>query len=126
MFFLSNSWFTQSHSDELGDIEGLVQLIPGFYERGKPINITGADKVHLKADCIHGSNVNGIRESMLYSFALDQPPVHKMFKEPRIKPLEKVNKSVLSHITFYLEDKDHKAVNFNVETIKFTCQLIKI
>ena len=37
-----------------------------------------------------------------------------------------MNKSVLSHITFYLEDDDHKPVNFNGETIKFTCQLIEI
>ena len=37
-----------------------------------------------------------------------------------------INKSVLSHITFYLEDDDHKPVEFNNETISFTCQLIKI
>ena len=29
-------------------------------------------------------------------------------------------------ITFYLEDDDHKPVDFNGETISFTCQLIKI
>ena len=37
-----------------------------------------------------------------------------------------MNKPVLSHITFYIEDDDHKAVDFNNETISFTCQLIKI
>ena len=37
-----------------------------------------------------------------------------------------MNKSVLSHITFYLEDDDHKAVDFNGEAISFTCQLITI
>ena len=50
----------------------------------------------------------------------------KQNKEPRVKLFKKVNKSVLSHITFYFEDDDHKPVDFNNETISFTCQLIKI
>ena len=29
-------------------------------------------------------------------------------------------------MTFYFEDDDHKPVDFNNETISFTCQLIKI
>ena len=29
-------------------------------------------------------------------------------------------------MTFYLEDGDHKSVNFNGETVNFTCQLNKI
>ena len=36
------------------------------------------------------------------------------------------NKSVLSHITFYIEDDDLKPVYFHNETISFTCQLIEI
>ena len=100
-------------------------MIPGSYKSEKPINITGIDKVDLKADCIQESIVNGIREPILYSFALDQPPGHKIYKEPKVK-LFKINKSVLSHITFYLEDDDYRAVDFNGETISFTCQLIKI
>ena len=32
----------------------------------------------------------------------------------------------MSHITFYLEDDDYIAVDFNGETISFTCQLNKI
>ena len=35
-------------------------------------------------------------------------------------------KSVLSHITFYLQNDDRKAFDFNGETISFTCQLVKI
>ena len=70
--------------------------------------------------------MNGTREPILYSFALSSPPGHKIHKEPRIKLFKKVNKSVLSHITFHFEDDDHKAVDFNGETISFTCQLIKI
>ena len=37
-----------------------------------------------------------------------------------------MNKSVISHITFYLEDDDPKPVDFNGETIGFTCQLFRI
>ena len=61
--------------------------------------------------------MNGTREPILYSFALDQPPGHKIYKESKVKLLKKKNKSVLSHITFYLEDDDYKAVDFNGEMI---------
>ena len=58
----------------------------------------------MKCDCIQGSIVNGTREPILYSFALSFPPGHKIFNQPIVKLFKKVNKSVLSHITFYLED----------------------
>ena len=125
-FFYKILGFTQSRSYPLDDIDGFYQLIAGSNKSDKPNNITGIDKVHLKCDCIQGSIVNGIREPILYSFALSSPPRHKIFKEPRVKLFKKVNKSVLSHIMFYLEDDDHKAVDFHNETISFTCQLIKI
>ena len=75
---------------------------------------------------VNGSIVNGTRETILYSFARSSPPDHKIYKERRIKLYKKINKSVLSHITFYLDDDDHKAVIFDHETIRFTCQLNKI
>ena len=125
-FFYTILGFTQSRSYPLEDIENYYQLIPGSYKSDRPINITGIDKIHLKCDCIQGSIVNGIREPILYSFALSHPPGHKIYKEPRNKLFKKINKSVLSHITFYFEDDDHKTVDFNNETISFTCQLIKI
>ena len=118
--------FTQSHSYPLDDIDGFYQLIAGSYKSDKPINITGIDKVHLNSNCIDGSIVNGTREPILYSFALDQPPGHKIYKEPKVKLFKKINKSVLSHITFYIEDDDYKPVDFNNEIVSFTCQLIKI
>ena len=118
--------FTRSHSYPLDDIDGFYQFIAGSYKSDKPINFTGIDKFHLKCDCIQGSIVNGIRETILYSFVLSSPPGHKIYKEPRVKLFKKINKSVLSHITFYFEDDDHKPVDFNKETISFTCQLIKI
>ena len=101
-------------------------MIKGSYESDKPINITGIDKIHLKCDCIQGSIVNGKRELILFSFAFSSPPGHKIYKEPRIKFFKKLNNSVLSHITFYFEDDDHKLVDYNNETVSFTCQLIKI
>ena len=125
-FFYTILGFTQSHSYPLEDIEGFYQLIAGSYKSDKPINITGIDKVHVKCDCIDGSIMNGIREPILYSFALDQPPGYKIYKEPKVKLFKKINKSVLSHITFYLEDDDYKPVDFNNEIVLFTCQLIKI
>ena len=125
-FFYTILGFTQSRSYPLDDIDGFYQLIAGSYKSDKPINITGIDKVHLKCDCIQGSIINGVRESILYSIALSSPPGHKIYKKPRVKLFKKINKSVLSHITFYFEDDDHKPVDFNNETISFTCQLIKI
>ena len=70
--------------------------------------------------------MNGTREPILYSFAPSSPPGHKIYKEPRIKLFKKVNKSVLSHIRFYSGDDDQKPVDFNGESISFTCQLYKI
>ena len=125
-FFYTILGYTHSHPGPLNDIEGFYQILAGSYKSNRPINITGIDKVHLKCDCIQSSIVNGIREPILYSFALSSPPGHKINKEPRVKLFKKVNKSVLSHITIYFEDDDHKPVGFNGETISFTCQLIKI
>ena len=118
--------FTKSQSYPLNDIDLFYQLISGLYKSDKPINITGIDEIHSKCDCKQGSIVNGIREPILYSFALSSPPGHKMYKEPRIIFFKKVNKSVLSHIVFYFEDDDHQPVDFHNETLNFTCPLIKI
>ena len=125
-FFYTILGFTQSRSYPLEDIDGFYQIIAGSYKSDKPNNITGIDKVQLKCDCIQGSIVNGVREPILFSFALLSPPGHKIYKEPKVKLFKKVNKSVLSHITFYFEDDDYKPVDFHGETISFTCHLIKI
>ena len=84
-FFYTILGFTQSRSYPLDDIDSHYQIIAGSYKSDKPINITGIDKVHLKCDCIQGSIVNGIREPILYSFALSSPPGHRIYKEPMIK-----------------------------------------
>ena len=58
-FFYTFLGFTRSGSYPLDDIDGFYEIIAGSYESDKPINITGIDKIHLKADCIQGSVVNG-------------------------------------------------------------------
>ena len=125
-FFYTMLGFTQSDSYPLDDIEGFYQLIAGSYKSEKPINITSIDKIHLKCGCIEGSVLNGARQPILSSFSLSSPPFHKVFKQQKVKLFEKVNKSVLSHITFYLENNDHKPVDFDNETVSLTCHLIKI
>ena len=125
-FFYTILGLTRSRSFPLDDIDGFYQLIAGSYKSDKPINITGIDKIHLKCDYIQGSIVNGIREPILYSLVLSSPPGYKIFKEPRIKLFKKINKSVLSQSNFYFEDDDHKPVDFNGETIRFTCQLVQM
>ena len=127
-FFYTKLQFTESYSGILRDIPGFVQLIPGSYKCDEPIKIRGIDKIQLKCDCINGSIVNGISLPILYSFALSSPPGLKIYKDPRIKfsnQIKQINKPVLSHIMFYLEDADYKPVDFSGETISFTCQLIK-
>ena len=124
-FFYTILGFTRSRSYPLDEIDGFYQLIAGSYKSDKAINLTRIDKIHLKWDCIEVSIVNGVKEPILFSFALSSPPGHKIYKKPRIKLFKKVNKSVLSHITFYFEDDDHKPVGINGETISSTCQLNK-
>ena len=124
-FFYTMLVFTQSNSGLLGDIDEFIQLIPGNYIFEKPIKITGVQKSDLKCDCVNGSIVNGIPETNFYGFALDKPPCQQIYKEPRVKFFERSNESVLSHITFYLEDDDHKAVVFNEGTIFLLVNYIK-
>ena len=96
------------------------------YTSQKVINLGSTNKIHLKCDCIDGSVLNGFRQPILFSFVLDKLPGYKVFCEPETIHYKKINKSVLNTITFYLEDNDHKEVDFNGETLTFTLQMIKI
>ena len=49
-FFYTILGFTRSRSYPLDDIDGFYQLIAGSYKSGRPINITGIDKIDLKCD----------------------------------------------------------------------------
>ena len=96
------------------------------YTSQKVVNLGSTNKIHLKCDVIDGSVVNGIRQSILYSFVLDKPAGYKVFCEPETIHYKKINKSVLNTITFYLEDDKNEEVDFNGETLTFTLQMIKI
>ena len=84
------------------------------------------NKIHLKCDVIDGSVVDGVRQPIIYSFVLDKKPRYKVLCEPETRHYKKINKSVLNTITFYLEDENNKEVDFNLETLTFTLQMIKI
>ena len=83
------------------------------------------DKINLKCDVIDGPVLNGVRESLLYSFVLDNFPSYKVFSEPERIHFKKTNKLVLN-LMFYVEDDYDEQANFNDETLTFTLQLIKI
>ena len=102
--------------------------MPGTNKSNRPNNNTRIDKAQLKCDCINGFLFNGIQyqQPALYNFDLSSPPSHKVYEEQRIKLSKKSNNPVPSLITFYLEDDDHKVVDFNQETIRYICQLVKI
>ena len=54
--------------------------------------ITSVVLFQLKCNCINGSVINVIREPILFSFALDNSPGQKTYKQPRVKPFEKMKK----------------------------------
>ena len=45
----------------------------------KNLNLGSTNKIHLKCDCIDGSVVDGVRQSIFYSFVLDKKPGYKYF-----------------------------------------------
>ena len=100
--------------------------VPGVYSSNKILNLNTTKKIHLKCDCIDGSIQNGVRQPRLYSFVINKPSGYKIFSEPELIHYKKINESVLSTITFYLEDDNNKEVDFNRETLTFTLQMIKI
>ena len=85
------------------------------YTSQKVVNLGSTNKIHLKCDGIDGSLVDGIRQSIIYSFVLDKLPGYKVFSEPETIYYKKITKSVLNTITFYLEDDDNEEVDFNGE-----------
>ena len=116
--------------DEKSFFSTVLDFTPGWdykhynnYTSQKVVNLVNTKKIHLKCDVIGGSVVNGIRQSILYSFILDKPTGYKVFCEQETIHYKKLNKSVLNTITFYLED-DNNEVNFNGETLTFTLQMI--
>ena len=83
-------------------------------------------RIHLKGDVTDGSVLNGIKQPILYSFVLSKPLGCKIFRESETIHYEKINKSVLKTIAFYLEDDNHKEVNIIVGILTFTSEIIKV
>ena len=97
---------------------------PGVYTSGKILYLGTKGKIHLKRDCINGSSVSGIRESILFSFVLDKLSWYKIFCEAETF-LYKKNK-LLNTISFYTEDSKNRKVYFKQEVLTFTLQKFKI
>ena len=96
------------------------------YLSQKIVNSSNTNEIHLKADFIDGSVVDGVRQPILYSFILEKPTGYKIICEPETIHYKKRNKSILNTRTFYLEDDNNKEVDFNGETLTFTLQMTKI
>ena len=78
--------FIQNTSGPVAQNEGFVQITLSVHKSNTFINITAVDKLHLNCDCIIGSNVKGDQQTILYSFGLDKPAGHKIYKEPGTEP----------------------------------------
>ena len=77
---VSTSFHGIQFKSELNKLPGFTNEyhIKGTHESEKPVMITTTDKVHLMTDCVDGSNVNGTREQILFSFNLSAPPGRKL------------------------------------------------
>ena len=98
----------------------------GVYTSDKTSNMNTINKINLLSDFINGSKVDGIGQPIFFSFVLDKPSVFKKFSEKQTILYKNINKSVLTTITFYLENDNNEEVNFNGEKLTFTLQEIKI
>ena len=52
------------------------------YVGRKTTDLSTVDNNPLKADCIDGSVVNGVKKPILYSFVLNKPPGYQIFCSP--------------------------------------------
>ena len=48
----------------------------------KNVNLGNTNKIHLKCDSIDARIQNGLRQPILFSFALDKKPGYKVFCQP--------------------------------------------
>ena len=74
--------------------------------------------------CTDGPKLDGFREPIICSFALDNPPGLKFFCEPETIQYKEVNKLALNNFSFDLKTDESNKVDFNGETLAFTLLLI--
>ena len=92
----------------------------------KIVNLSITNKMHLKCDVIDDPVVNGLKHLIFYKFVLDKKLSCKVFCAPETVLFKKINKNDLNTITVYLEDDNHKEVDFNGETLTLTLQMNEI
>ena len=59
------------------------------YTSQKVVNLSSTKKIHLKTDVIHGSFVDGVRQSNFYCFVFANLPGYKVFCEPETTHFKK-------------------------------------
>ena len=70
------------------DPNEFIQEEAGSHKDEKCILFTRIDEVQMKCNWINGSLVRGAREPIVYGFASDKPPGHKIGTAPRKKLFE--------------------------------------
>ena len=70
------------------DLNEFIQEEAGSHKGEKRILITRINEVHMRCNWINGSFLRGAREPILYSFASDKPPGHKIGTAHRKKLFE--------------------------------------
>ena len=58
----------------------------------KERNLGKINKIPLKCDCIDGSVLNGVRQPILYRFALDNRSGYRVFSRPEAVLYKKLKK----------------------------------
>ena len=101
--------------DEKSDFNIVVGFTPGWDYKDyientsqKILNLSTTNKKNLKYDVTDGIVVNGSRQPILHSFALDKLSEYEIISEPETVHNERINKSVLNTITSYLEGDNNK------------------
>ena len=75
--------------------------LPNIYTSEKFLNLSTANKIHLKCDVIDGSVVNGLRQPILFNFVLNEPSGCILFCEPETIQ-DKKNKQVCFECYYFL------------------------
>ena len=86
------------------------------------------DKIHPKCDWVNGSIVNGLRQPILHSPALDKTPGHRILRKARnlFNSYKKMENLVMNKTTLYVEDDEKTDVVFDGNFMTFTLFLGKL
>ena len=80
---------------------------PGVYTKDKNMILSNIDEIHFKCYVVEGLVVNGLGQTVLFSFVLDKPAGYNVFCQRETIHFEEIKKYVLITITFGLEDDNH-------------------